>query len=217
MHTARINVWEQERTRLSRELHDDIAQRIALVATELAILRQRLSDAAVEIQEHVASVAAEASSIGTDLHRIARGLHPAGLERLGLEASIRRHCAHLARARQITIHVEMGDVHAAPDMDAALCVYRIVQEALQNVVKHSGASHATVSLTTVRGELVVRVVDYGVGFDPQAIQREDTLGLIGMQERAGLVQARLRVSSKPGEGTVVEAHVPVRRSFASAS
>ena len=94
--------------RVSRELHDDIAQRIALLATELAILRQRLISAPSDIQEHVARVATQTANIGADLLRIARGLHPAGLERLGLEASIRHHCLQVANAHQITIEVVAG-------------------------------------------------------------------------------------------------------------
>jgi signal transduction histidine kinase len=213
--TALSNAYEQERTRISRELHDDIAQRIALLSAELGVLRQLVSNASKDIQEQVARVASETASIGSDLQRIARGLHPAGLQRLGLGPSIRHYCAQLARAHRITIDSDLGEVPASFDMDAMLCAYRIAQEALHNVVKHSGASHATVSLATVRGELVLRVVDRGMGFDLQTIHAKETLGLISMRERARLVHARLQVSSKPGEGTSVEARVPIRRSFAS--
>ena len=212
-----INACEQERMRLSRELHDDIAQRIALVSAELTLLRQRLPNAPEDIREHVASVGAEVASIGSDLHRIARGLHPAGLERLGLEASIRHYCTQLAHARGITIELELSEVPAALDMDTGLCVYRIVEEALHNVVKHSGASRAVVSVTAVNGDLVLRIVDGGVGFDPQAINPRHALGLISMRERARLVDARLLVSSTPGAGTVVEVHVPIPQSVAASS
>jgi signal transduction histidine kinase len=149
------------------------------------------------------------------LNRIARGLHPAGLERLGLVASIRRYCVQLAHARRITIDLELDEVPPALDLEAALCLYRIVQEALHNVVKHSGASQATVCLTHLRGDLVLRVADRGVGFDPRATCLDDSLGLVSMRERARLAQARLRISSKPGGGTLVEARMPVRRSFAA--
>jgi len=220
MHSARLltteddveSAYERERTRLSRELHDDIAQRLALVSTELGILRQRLTNESAEVQEIVAWVAAETASIGSDLHGIARGLHPAGLERLGLGPAIRSYCAQLARARRIAIDVDVGEVPTL-DRESALGLYRIAQEALHNVVKHSGASHASVSLTTVRGELVLQVVDFGSGFDLQTMRAKHTLGLVSMRERARLVHARLVVSSKPGEGTSVEARIPVRQSF----
>ncbi len=218
MHSARLlpaegdaeSAYERERTRLSRELHDDIAQRIALLSAELGVLRQLLTNAPEDVRAQVAMVAAEAASIGSDLHRIARGLHPAGLVRLGLGESIRRYCAQLAHAHRIVIDSELAEVPAALDMNAALCLYRIAQEALHNVVKHSGATHASVTLTTVRGELVLRVVDRGAGFDLQTMQEKESLGLISMRERARLVHARLQVSSKTGEGTSIEARVPIR-------
>ena len=93
----------------------------------------------------------------------------------------------------MTIDVELGDMPTAVDVDAALCVYRIAQEALHNVVKHSGASHAAVSLTTIRGRLVLRIADGGVGFEPEAAHLKDALGLVSMRERARLAHGRLRV------------------------
>jgi two-component system sensor histidine kinase UhpB len=92
-------------------------------------------------------------------------------------------------------------------------VYRIVQEALHNVVKHSGASRAAVSLAHRRGDVVLRIADRGVGFDRRTLPLDDSLGLISMQERARLIQGSLRVSSKPGGGTLVELRVPVRQSI----
>ena len=175
---------------------------MALLSADLGMLRQRLANASEEIQDHVARLATETAGIGCDVHRIARGLHPAALEQLGLEASIRRYCAQLAEAGWIRVDLELSEVPAALDPNAALCLYRIAQEALFNVVKHSGASHATVSLTAVRGDLVLRIVDRGVGFDSQALRLKDTLGLLSMRERARLVHAQLLVSSKPGGGTV---------------
>ena len=159
----------------------------------------------------MAWVAAETASIGADLHRIARGLHPAGLERLGLAAAIRCYCAQLAQSRRMTIDADLDDVPAL-DLDAALGLYRIAQEALHNVVKHSGAYRASVSLTTVRGDLVLRVIDRGAGFDLQTMRSKNTLGLVSMRERARLIRARLVVSSKPGDGTSVEARVRFRQS-----
>jgi signal transduction histidine kinase len=224
MYTAQLSTdesdmesaYERERTRLSRELHDDIAQRLALVSTELGILRQLLTNTSDAVRKQVDWVAAETANIGSDLHRIARGLHPAGLERLGLSASLRCYCAQLAQARRITIDVALGEVPDL-DMDAALGMYRIAQEALHNVVKHSGATCASVSLATVRGDLVLRVTDRGVGFDLQTMCSKNTLGLVSMRERARLVHARLVVSSKPRAGTTVEARLRLRGALAPVS
>ena len=204
--------YERARAWLSRELHDDIAQRIALLSAELGVLRQRLTNASGEILEHVAKLATETAGIGADVSRIARVLPPAEFERLGIEASIRRCCAQLVDAFQMTVDLDLDEVHAPVGLEASLCVYRIAQEALHNVVKHSGASHASVSLKAVGGELVLRVTDDGVGFDPRAVRSTNTLGLMSMRERAALVRARLVVLSKPGHGTAVAVHVPVRQS-----
>ena len=195
-------------------MHDDIAQRIALVSAESGGLRQELSDAPADIQEHVASVVTEIATIGSDLDRIARGLHPAGLERLGLAESIRRYCARLADAHRITIDVDLGEMPTALDIDAALCVYRIAQEALHNVVKHSGASHAAVSLTTIRGGSSSALPTVGSG-SSSTLHNEDALGLVSMRERARLAHGQFFVSSTPGEGTAIEVHVPILPSIAS--
>jgi len=207
------SAYERERTRLSRELHDDIAQRLALLSVEIGMLRHHLTNVPEEVQKHVDWIAAETASIGSDLHRIARGLHPAALEQMGLVAALRCHCAQLAQTRRITIDVGVGEVPAL-DTDAALGMYRIAQEALHNVVKHSGATRASVSLTRVRDDVVLRVVDRGVGFDLQTMRSKHTLGLVSMRERARLVHARLVVSSKPGDGTTVEARLRLQRSLA---
>lgn len=206
--------YEEERTRLSRELHDDIAQRIALLSAGIGILRPLLTDASREIQQHVAILATEIAGIGSDLHRIARGLHPARLERLGLVASLRRYCLELADVHGIAIEVELGEVPTALGTDAALCVYRIAQEALHNIVKHSGARRATVSLRTVRAGLVLRIIDDGVGFEPKTACLKDALGLRSMRERARLAHAELLVSSTSGTGTVIEVRLPVPQPFA---
>ena len=203
-----INAHEQERIRLSRELHDDIGQRVAMLSAELGVLRQQFTNASPEIRDHARRIAAEAGSIGAELHRLSHELHPARLKQLGLEASIRQFCDDLAEARQLTVHLEIAGVPAALELDAALCLYRVTQEALHNVVKHSGVSRATVALRSEHDGIVLRVIDNGVGFDPERVHQRDTLGLISMRERARMVRAHLLVSSKPGAGTTVEVHLP---------
>jgi signal transduction histidine kinase len=100
-------------------------------------------------------------------------------------------------------------VPAAIDADSEVCLYRITQEALHNVVKHSHARHARVAITFGADEIVLRVVDDGVGFDPQAVREKVTLGLVSMRERARLLRGTLIVSSKPGEGTAIEVRLPI--------
>ncbi len=204
-----INAHEQERIRLSRELHDDVGQRVALLSAELGVLRQLLADAPRPVREQLTKITGQTNAIGGVLHRFSHALHPARLEQLGLESSIRAFCDDLSEARQIDIQFEVAGRTPAIHPDSAVCLYRITQEALHNVVKHSSASHATVALTFGRNEVVLRVIDDGAGFDPQEVRRKDALGLVSMRERARLVQGHLSVSSKPGQGTGIEVRLPI--------
>jgi signal transduction histidine kinase len=206
-----ISAHEQERIRLARELHDDVAQRVAFLSVELSELRFRLAALPVEFLERLARLSIETAEIGSELHRISHALHPARLERLGLEAALRSFCIDLAEAKQITVRQEVHDLPMVLGADVALCLYRITQGALHNVVKHSRATHATVTLTTNNGDLVLSVRDNGIGFDPLAVSEKETLGLVSVRERARLVQGQLQVSSKLGEGTVVQVRVPLDR------
>ena len=203
-----INAHEQERMRLSRELHDNVGQLVALLSVELELLRQQLRTSAPPVHAQFAKLFAHASELGSDLHRLSHELHPARLEHLGLEESIRSVCEEFAGARQIALHLEISDVSAGLDRDAVLCLYRIAQESLHNVVKHSGATRVEITLAAAPGEVVLRVADDGVGFDPRSAQQKDTLGLVSMRERARLVRGQLTVSSKPGDGTKIEVRLP---------
>ncbi len=206
-----IGAHEQECIRLSQELHDDIAQRVALLAVELGVLRQRLASAPQDIRQQVATLSARAEDIGSGVHRLSHELHPSRLQHLGLEESIRMCCRDVAEARQISIHVEIAEVPAL-EADVALCLYRITQEALHNIVKHSGATRVVVTLALGEGEVSLSVVDNGMGFDPATVREKDTLGLVSMRERARHVQGQFWVTSKPDDGTRVEVRVPVRAS-----
>ena len=202
-----IDAHEQERLRLSRDLHDDVSQRMALVSAQLGQLQRRFT--AVEVQEEIRRLAAEVNDIGAELHRFSHELHPARLRQLGVEQSIRIFCQELTDARDIVVDVQIDSLLGELTPDAALCLYRIAQEALQNVVKHSGAPRATLRLTTEQREVVLTIADDGAGFDPAAVRRKETLGLLSMRERARLVNGHLIVSSEVSGGTLVELRVPV--------
>jgi PAS domain S-box-containing protein len=205
-----IHAHEQERIRLSRELHDDVAQRVSLLALELSEHRDRLKEAPLDVRQQVAKLLAQTQEIGSELHRLAHELHPARLKQLGLEASIRSFCRELGNARRIAIRVEIGGIPNELDSSVALCLYRITQEALQNVVKHSGATRAMVALSRARDEMFLTVIDNGHGFDAAAVDTKGTLGTVSMRERARQARGEMFVTSKPGHGTWVEVLVPFR-------
>jgi PAS domain S-box-containing protein len=203
-----IHAHEQERIRLSQELHDDVGQRIALLSAELAILRQQLAAAPPLPLQQVDRLSEQVDEIGSELHRFSYALHPMRLHQLGLAAAVRTLCDDIAATRRISIHLTLPPATVSVNPDVALCLYRIAQESLHNVVKHSNAANATVSLTVDDAGVVLRVVDNGIGFDPSGPRRANALGLVSMRERARLARGTLAVSSKRGEGTQVQVRVP---------
>jgi len=203
-----INAHEKERIRLSRELHDELGQRVALLAIELGLLMKELPATPGAVRQ-AAKLAGEASEIGSALHRLSHNLHPSRLEQLGLRKSIETLCDELADTKRINIDVRIADVPEPIALDTALCLYRIAQEGLHNVVKHSGASHAVLGLGRDARGLTLSIADDGAGFDPGSVRGKGTLGLISMRERARLVRASFAVTSRPGQGTRLEVCAPV--------
>ena len=206
-----VDASERERTRIARDLHDDVAQRLALIATGLSRLRRQLAGSSDEIQQAVSGLSQAVVDVCSELHRVSHELHPARLEQLGLEGAVRAVCVGIAAATGLIVRIETSGVPNGVDRDVALCIYRVAQEALHNVVKHSGASRATVTLTRMNGDLVLRVTDQGAGFATDAMASRESLGFTSMRERALVVAGRLRVASRPAYGTTVELLVPMSR------
>ena len=203
-----INAQEEERARLAGELHDDFSQRLALLAIRLDLLGQSPPARAESLRESVKTLCADVNALATDVHRMSHALHPARLAQLGVAAAIGGLCRELTAAHAIAIRFDARDVPRDVPPAVALCLYRVAQEALHNVVKHSGASAASVSLAAGDGELHLAVEDEGRGFDVAAAHR-DSLGLANMRERVRSVGGRLEVSSAPGRGTRIEVNAPL--------
>ena len=197
-----IHAHEEERIRLSQELHDDVGQRLALLSAEIGVLRQQGVGQVEKLFTHV-------DGISRSLRRLTHELHPALLGQLGLSASIGRLCDEMADATRIAVRREIVALPIDVASDVSLALYRIAQEALHNVVKHSRATTVTVTLKSAPGEIELNVVDDGVSFDPSSEHHMGGLGLISMRERARLVRGHLALTSKPGYGTRVDVHVPV--------
>jgi PAS domain S-box-containing protein len=203
-----IHAHEEERLRLSQELHDDVGQRLALLSAELGILLQ-LGTREPSVLQQVESISVHVGEIASALRRLSYELHPVLLGRLGLPASIGRLCDEIAAATRIEVQREIVAFPMAIASDVSLCLYRIAQEALHNVVKHSGATSVTVSLKSIPGEIALSVIDDGVSFDPTLERHTGGLGLIGMRERARLVHGQMTLTSKPGHGTRVDVRIPL--------
>lgn len=201
-----IHAQEDERRRLARELHDDFSQRLALLSVEMEL---QGTGAGPESAAALAGMAARVKDLSTEVHRMAYDLHPAKLDQLGLVAAARAYCRELAQQSGLKIAFEPGDLPRALPADVALCFYRLIQEALQNTVRHAGAREARVELGAAPGRVRLAVSDDGRGFDVERARREGGLGLSSMQERVRQVRGELKIESTPGRGTRLEASAPL--------
>jgi signal transduction histidine kinase len=204
-----IQGHERERRRLAREIHDGVAQRLSILSMEARLLDRDLAGTGDAARARCADLANEIAALGNELHRVSYELHPARLEQLGLEAAIRTFCAQIAQTHPVDISLQVGDVPPTLDPEIALCIYRVTQEALNNVVQHSGAAAVKVALGVVAGELRLRVEDDGDGFNPTEAVTTDSLGLTSMRERVRLIGGTLLIDAGPGAGTAIEARVVV--------
>jgi signal transduction histidine kinase len=201
-----IQAQEAERALIARDLHDDVTQRMAVLAIELGRVE---SSAPGGVQSGTLRKVREGLvRLSEDIHSLAYRLHPSVLEELGLLEALRTECERRGRHGGIDVALDLDPVPAAVAKDAALCLYRVAQEALTNVARHARAQTASVTLRQVDGGLLLAVRDDGVGFDPGESRGRGRLGLVSMRERLRLVNGTLDVESAPGQGTVIVAWVP---------
>jgi PAS domain S-box-containing protein len=203
-----MNAQEKERARLARELHDDLSQSIALLSIQLATLRNNPKDLAY-VKDELDRFVADVDRLSVDVHRISHELHPARLNHLGLETALRGFCRELSAAHTLAIDFEAESVPRNLPDDISLCLYRVTQESLQNIIKHSGATSARVRVKLENGEIRLSVSDDGNGFDPSASKAKEALGLISIDERVRAVKGEAKVIAAVGAGTRIEVHIPV--------
>ncbi len=204
-----ISMQEEERSYIARELHDDVSQRLALLSIELEQLLQNPRLSIEELHQKLGDPLKQVSDISSDIHQLSHRLHPSKLDSLGLVAAAAGFCRELSKQKGIRIEFVDRDVPNEIPGEIALCLYRVVQEALQNVARHSGAPLAHVELTGAPDGIYLRVSDSGTGFDPRSPGVATGLGMISMRERLRLVGGHLHIDSEPGSGTRVEAWVPL--------
>jgi len=192
---------EQDRLRISRELHDDFGQRLAVLEIQLSQLEDKC--ACPETAKGLRLVRERVVEMDRDVHRICCQLYPVLLEKLGLVVALSSLCREFSQSG-IQVQFEHEDCPATVAKTVSLCLYRVVQEALHNISKHSKAKSAKVSVRGSSGRLEVVVADSGIGFDPDVI-RPTGLGLASIEERVKKAGGRISISSKPGAGTKVKA------------
>ncbi len=204
-----INAQEEERARIARELHDDISQRMAFLQIGLEQFEQTLPTLASTDRKQLHNLTEVASEMSTDLHSISHQLHPAKLDLRGLVPAMASFCREFSNQHELQVIFLHHDVPGQIPKDVALCVFRIVQEALRNVVKHTNSLEAKVELSARDDELNLCISDSGAGFNPESLEGKGGLGLVSMRERLGLIGGQLAVESKPSDGTRICVRVPL--------
>ncbi|HEY6971204.1 MAG TPA: PAS domain S-box protein, partial [Candidatus Angelobacter sp.] len=199
-----IEAQEQERTRIGRELHDDVNQRLAMVAIGL----QQLQDDPSDFGNHVQRLRQEIIELSTDVQGLAHELHAAKLEYLGVVAGMRSWCKEFSKRHRIEIDFRSDMTKPLPN-EVGLCLFRVLQEALNNAVKYSGARRVDVQVAEHLKEVHLIVSDSGTGFDVEAAKQGLGLGLTSMQERVLLLQGTITIESKPMAGTTIRVRIPI--------
>jgi PAS domain S-box-containing protein len=200
-----IESQEQERTRIGRELHDDINQRLAMLAIEL----EQLQDNPSEVRSRVQELRKQAIEISDDVQGLSHELDSSKLERLGAIGGMRSWCKEFGERQRIQVEFKSPEAKISLPREIGLCLIRVLQEALHNAAKYSGVSRIEVQLWEDSGEIHLLVSDSGRGFDLETAMGGRGLGLTSMQERVRLIKGIIEIQSKPMSGTTVHVHVPL--------
>jgi PAS domain S-box-containing protein len=200
-----IAAQEQERARIGRELHDDITQRLALLTVELEELRKNPAETDIRVQQ----ILRETMEIAGDVQALSHELHASKLEYLGVIKGLQGLCKEVAQRQGLEIEFTSQMSSALP-YELGICFFRVLQEALHNAVKYSGAKRVEVQLTEDSNKIHLMIHDSGVGFDVEAARQGSGLGLTSMQERVRLVNGTITIQSRRNGGTTIHAYVPFR-------
>ena len=203
-----IEAQEQERAWIARELHDDIAQRIALLSVELERCKNWDLGSAIEVHDYLQPVCQRIFELGKDVQALSHHLHSSKLEYLGLVTTAKSFCRELSEQGKVQIEFKDLNMPAAIPKEISLCLYRVLQESLQNAVKHSADQNISVEMRGTKEGIRLTVSDSGIGFDWDYAMNGGGLGLVSMRERLRLVNGELSIQSAPGHGTTIVASVP---------
>ena len=199
-----IEAQERERLRISRDLHDDIGQRLALLAIKL----QQLQEDPFEARGRIAELQKWTAEIAADIQSLSHELHSSKLQLLGFAAATKSFCEEFEAQQKVEIDFRTDDLPTALPPDISLCFFRVLQESLRNAAKHSSVRHFEVRLWGISNEIHLTVSDFGVGFDNEAAKASRGLGLISMEERLKMLNGTFSIESQPEHGTTIHACVP---------
>jgi signal transduction histidine kinase len=201
-----IEAQEQERSRIARELHDDIAQRLAVLAFEVDDLT---ASSTAAFRDKTIALKGRVSEIASDVQGLSHELHSPRLRLLGLAGAMRAFCEQAARQHAATVDFEAHDVPNRVPPEVSLCLFRVLQEAVHNAAKHSGVQRVQARLWGAPGQIHLMISDEGSGFDVEMAKAGPGIGLISMAERMKLVDGDLVIESQPQHGTTIRVRVPV--------
>jgi signal transduction histidine kinase len=203
-----LTVEEEERRRISRELHDSLVQQLASLAIDAGGLAAAIPSTG-SARVRVRALQTRIVKASEEARHIAHQLHPSVLDDLGLMISLRSLCDEFAVREDILMEFAEGRLPLTVPLKVASALYRIAQESLQNIAKYAHAKHVKVKLVPWKKGLHLSIEDDGVGFDPAAVNRKGRLGLISMEERARLIDATFSIESKPDHGARIAVTLPV--------
>lgn len=209
-----VEIQEEERTRIARDLHDDINQRLALLVFEIEQLKRHPPESALEMRQKLNALKERVTDVSTGVQSLSHELHSPELEYLGLVAALRGFCEDFGDRQNVSIHY-VGDVPCPVPQDVSLCLLRVLQEALHNAFRHSHVRRFEVTLKYVSDQLELTVCDQGIGFELERAVSKGGLGLISMRERARLVNGTLTIDSHPKAGTTIRLAVPFKPNAAA--
>jgi PAS domain S-box-containing protein len=206
-----IEAHEQERTRIGRELHDDIVQRLAMLVVQLDRIQQHIPGPASEFGRQIGDLRGQASEITNDVQSLSHELHSSKHEYLGIVGATRNFCREFGERQKVEVDFQSHDIPDTLPTDLFLPLFRVLQEALSNASKHSGVRSFEVKLLGSPEDIQLTVRDLGAGFDPEAATKCTGLGLTSMKERLRLVGGELSIRSQREHGTTIHARVPLGR------
>ena len=204
-----LRAQEDERRRLAREMHDDVTQRLTMLAIQAGQLEMAVGSSSEDVTSLIVEIRRGLKSLSEDVHDLSRQLHPAILEDLGLVEALVQECTTFSEREAVEVHFESSEVPAKLSFEVSIGLYRIAQEALRNVAKHAETDEVHVSIVGVDGHLELTIEDQGVGFRHDATHPQGGIGLSSMEERARLVGTRLLVNSTKGKGTKISVRVAI--------
>jgi PAS domain S-box-containing protein len=211
-----IEAQEEERTRIAMELHDDVGQRLSLIAVYLDRLKQSRPTPAAELGLQIEEVRKQIDDLASDVQALSHQLHSPKLDYLGLAAAATGFCRELSDRHGVEIEFHSENIPKELPKEISLCLFRVMQEALRNAIKHSGSRQIQTWLKGEANGIELTVHDSGIGFEPEEASKGRGIGLMSMQERLKLVDGQLFIDSKPQRGTTIHARIPFRPEVKSA-